>query len=126
MSSQHTPPSKEDSAHEAASELLMDAYKAIGGIFPPNIDSATAILIAAHALIAKLDSLETSMLDALRDLRESIDFHAAQSDIEMPHAEYNSELILVTLKASWLRLHPTHTEKDYREAMSRFEILAGL
>lgn len=65
----------------AANRLLMDAVGATGKIIPPHVEgSATAILIVGHALIAKLDSMETTCIDALRDLRESIDYLAAQAD----------------------------------------------
>ena len=46
---------------------LMDAVKSIGAIIPPHVDNpTTAILIAVHALIAKLDVMEKTLLEALR------------------------------------------------------------
>lgn len=79
MSAQHTTqqaaPSIEDVAHATADNLLMDAVDSVHIIIPPNVDNPTAaILIAAHAIIAKLDSMEAVQLQALRDLKESIDF----------------------------------------------------
>lgn len=72
---QQAAPSIEDVASETAGHLLMDAADSIRSIIPASVNSsAEAILIAAHAIIAKLDYMEEVQLKELRDLRESIDF----------------------------------------------------
>lgn len=110
-----------------ADSLLMEAVDSIGVIIPPHVDNtASALLIGFHALIAKLDSMETQYIDAQRDLRESIDFLAARPAGEVVPTASESERMFGILKADWLRQHPEHTEAEYREAMRRFEILAGL
>lgn len=66
-------PSIGDVAHETADNLLMDAFESISVITPQYANNpTTAILVLAHSLVAKLDSLE----EAQRDLRKSIDFLA--------------------------------------------------
>lgn len=53
---------------QPADLLLRDAVKSIGVIIPPHVDDpTTAILIAAHALITRLDAMETALLGVLRN-----------------------------------------------------------
>lgn len=116
-------------ACETADTLLLDAIDSIGAIIPSHIDSpSTAILLVGHALLAKLDSIETSLIEGMENMRESLDFLAARSDdkaMPVPTAG-ESERMLGILKADWLRQHPEYTDDEYIEAMYRFEILAGL
>lgn len=64
----------EDNACHAATYLLMDALDAVPGFVPARVDGklSEAILTAAHALIAKLDSMETNYLEAFRNLCVSL------------------------------------------------------
>lgn len=126
--------SVEDTAHQTANNLLMDAVDAIGVIIPPHVDSpAAAILIAAHALIAKLDSMEASQLEALRDLRESIDFIAARLDgydASDSLTAHERQIIFEALKAEYINsespLNPKEQESALCDALMRFVKLSGL
>ncbi|MBI3480338.1 MAG: hypothetical protein HY016_08300 [Nitrosomonadales bacterium] len=120
-------PSIENTATLTATILLMDAIDEVSGFVPPRVDNPTeAILIGFHALIAKLDSMETHYINAVCDLQKSINSLSCRPDGEVVPTASESERMLGTLKADWLRQHPEHTEEEYREAMRRFEKLAGL
>lgn len=67
----------EDALHtasETADNLLMDAIRDVPGFTPPRVDDnpAEAILIAAHAIVAKLDAMETTLMDALRNSKAGL------------------------------------------------------
>lgn len=128
--SQQYTPSIEDTAHQTANNLLMDAVDAIGVIIPPHVDSpAAAILISTHALIAKLDSMETSQLEALRDLRESIDFIAARldgDDASDAPKEHERMIMYRALEADYIVHGDPPSIKEYDAALLRFKKLAGL
>lgn len=74
---------KEEAAHIAANELLSNALGAVSMIIDKrDVDdlcsskdeySAYFILVAAHMQVAKLDSIETSLLGVLCDLRKEVD-----------------------------------------------------
>lgn len=121
--------SVEDTAHQTANNLLMDAVDAIGVIIPPHVDStAAAILIVGHALIAKLDSMEATHIDALRDLRESIDYLAARADEdeagEVPTSEEQT-IIYRALEADYMARGNSPSIKETDAALLRFKKLAA-
>jgi hypothetical protein len=63
----------------------------------------------------------------LQEIAESLDCLAARPDDEKPRpASYESAVMVASLKASWLKMNPEHTEAQYTAAMRRFEQLAGL
>ena len=65
----HTAQSVKNVAFETAENLLMDAFESIPIITPMHVDNpTTAILVAAHALVAKLDTMESTQLEELRAL----------------------------------------------------------
>lgn len=69
-------PTIEGMAAETAGRLMKESIQFARQAIEkrPYLDTPTeAVLIATHALIAKLDSMETSHLDAMRGLRESLD-----------------------------------------------------
>lgn len=119
----------EDVAHETADNLLLDAFDAIPILVPTRpIHTSEAMLIHAHALIAKLDAMEASHLAAHREMMGVLERIASKLDgktVPAPTAD-EGELIVATLKDAWLKHHPTHTEGEYIEAMRRIEMLAGL
>lgn len=100
-------PSQEDNAHETANTLLMDAVDAIGRIIPPHVNSpTTAILDVGHALVAKLDSMESTYINAMNDLRESLDFIAARHDANAASevaTEHEREVMYQALKADYFK-----------------------
>ena len=58
---------------QPADILLADAAKSISVIIPAHVNSSTeAILIGFHALIAKLDVMEKTLLEALRKNKAGI------------------------------------------------------
>lgn len=121
MDNQHTSqqytPSVEDTAHQTADSLLMDAVDAIGVIIPPHVDSpAVAILIAAHAIIAKLDSIETMFLQAL---------HCPDDANEVPTDE-ERVVIYRALEADYMARGNSPSIKEMDAALLHFKKLAGL
>ena len=72
----------QDIARHTANALLGNSFADIARISPAGreIGVAEAILIAAHAIIAKLDAMETVHLGAMRDVEVSIDGVAASLD----------------------------------------------
>lgn len=130
-----------DISEEAATELLVAAADHVVALLDalPETQSEAMVkrpmLVAVHAILQHLDCRaeerqlqQTAMIEALHDLRESIDFLAARSDgeaVPVPTAG-ESERMLGVLKADWLRQYPEHTEEQYLDAMRRFELLAGL
>lgn len=123
-------PLVEDAAALTATHLLMDAIDEVPYFVPPRMDNPTeAILIAAHALIAKLDSMETSQLEALRDLRESIDFIAARPDGDNAGdvlTDNERMIIYRALEADYIVHGDPPSIKEYDAALLRFKKLAGL
>ena len=97
---------KEEVAHEAANELLMDAMYAATSIANENGDLlAYPELVAAHMLVSKLDSIETSLLDAARDLDERLD-HMTESIVSS-----NTELADARKLVAYLKsMEPTQPE----------------
>lgn len=124
-------PLVEEGAALTATHLLMDAIADVPYFVPPRVDNPTeAILIGFHALIAKLDSMETSQLEALRDLRESLDFLAARPDVneasESP-TEFERVVIYRALEADYMKSgHPLTSINQMDAALLRFKKLAGL
>lgn len=125
-----TAPFVEETAALTATYLLMDAIDDVPGFVPPRVDNPTeAILIAAHALIAKLDSMETSQLEALRDLRDSVDFVMAGArgdDAELVLTARQREVIYRALEADYME-HNTPAAIEKMDADLRsFKKFAGL
>lgn len=117
----------EDTAHQTANELLMDAVDAIGVIIPPHVDSpAAAILIVGHALVAKLDSMESTHLYAMNDLRESVDFIAASHDAGEVPTKQEREIMYRALEADMLENCPPEKIEEMDAALLRFKKIAGL
>lgn len=135
MSEQNTPNrfklSQEDTARDTATFLLMSAINDVPGFSPPRLDEfpSEAILVAAHALIAKLDSIETSHLKVLRDLRESLDLLSASTngnDAELSPTKRESELMYRALEADYLAHNTPASIENLDAALCRFKKLAGL
>lgn len=118
---------KENTAFETASHLLIDAIQETHGFVPLHIEAApgSAIIVAAHALIAKLDSMETSLLDAVGDLRESLDYLAASDDAELTPCKHESEVIYRALEADFLANNTPASIEKMDAALCRFKKLAG-
>lgn len=135
MSEQNTPNRfelyQEDTARDTATLLLMDAIEDTTGFVPARLDElpGAAIFAAAHALIAKLDAMETSQLEVLRDLRESLDFLSASTngnDAELTPTKHESELIYRTLEADYLAHNTPASIENLDAALCRFKKLAGI
>lgn len=133
MSEQNTPKefefSQEDNAHQTANVLMMDAAEAIKILFPINDYSvADAILIAAHALTAKVDSLETTNINSMNDLRESVDFLAANIERELADeipTHQEREIMYRALEANLLENSPLEKIEDMDAALLRFKKITG-
>ena len=130
-----------DAAVEAANDLLINAAECVTALLEvlPADQVETmgkrSMLVVVHAILQHLDcraeerqQQQAAMIEALHDLRESIDFLAARSDDETTLAltVEESEIIVAALKAAWLKGHLVHSEKEYIEAVNRFEKMAGL
>lgn len=65
----------EEAARDTASCLLIGAINETIGFVPPHLDRlpGAAITVAAHALIAKLDAIETSLLAAHRETMDALE-----------------------------------------------------
>lgn len=121
--------STEDNAHLTANELLLDAIESVGAIQEgANIGSAKAILIGAHAIVAKLDAMETTHLEAMRDLQEGIDCMGARSDdnelVPTPTA-HESEVMYRALEEDYLCNHHAANIDEMDAHLRRFKCLAG-
>ena len=127
-------------AATTAGELLTDAAECVEALLKYDERMSTApkhaTLVSAHALLSLLDYEGGRIATALEKILQRLDcldgWHArgedvdAQPDDEVVPTAYESERMLGVLKADWLRKHPEHTQEEYRDAMRRFEILAGL
>lgn len=105
--SDHT---KENAALETASQLLLDAIQETTGFVPSHLDNrpGAAILVAAHAVVAKLDSMETHHIDLMRELLERVISIASNPLMEIKPTEYESEVMYRAL------------EKDYRDRLAQY------
>lgn len=121
--------SAENNAHQAANELLLDALESVGAIQEgANIGSAKAILIGAHAIVAKLDAMETTHLEAMRDLQEGLDCLGARSDDNEPApppTAHESEVMYRALEEDYLRNHHAANIEEMDAHLRRFKRLAG-
>lgn len=122
-------PSVEDTAHESAGGLLMDAFKSVPRIAPHrDVGTAEAILVAAFALIAKLDAIETTHLEAMHDLQESLDCLGARSNDNEPTltpTDHESELMYRALEEDYLLNHQAASIDEMDAILRRFKRLAG-
>lgn len=119
----------EDVACETADNLLMDAADSVHIVIPPGVSIPSAILIAAHAIIAKLDSMETSQINALRDLQESLDFLGARTEggeLALKPTAHESEVICRALEEDYLLNHQAASVDEMDAFLRRFKKLAGL
>ncbi len=120
-----------DIAMTAATDLLTASKQRLD----VNLDlPATDLMIACHALLAQREYEENtrlglwrSMIDAIKDVIESIDCAGAKAPLadEVKLTVLPLEKALSALKACWLRLHPQHTEAEYVAAINEFERLVG-
>lgn len=103
----HTPLTKEAAALATADNLMMDAIEAVPSITPTHVNSqTTAILIAAHAVTAKLDSLESTLIQVVNALREGRElFQSGSEELKF----------LAALQANWRKGHPKGTKKEFWE-----------
>ncbi len=125
--SRSAPAPAEEAAALTATFLLMDAIEDVPNFVPPRVNNPTeAILIAAHALIAKLDSMETTQLEALRDLCDSLDFIAARPDVDEVPTEHERMVHYRALEADYLCNHTAANPEEMDAALRRFKKLAGL
>ena len=129
---QQAAPSKEFVAHDTADSLLREAIQAVKQIieWQPYLDTPTeAVLIVGHALIAKLDSMKTSQIDALNVLRERMSYLVAGSEIgvagDVPTV-YERTVIYRALEADYLANNAPANIAEMDAALSRFKLLAGL
>ena len=93
------------------------------------------LLVTGIAVVATLERFRvdyayqqnhTQLL--LQDLIESVDCAGAKAPLanETILTALSQEHTLAALKACWLKLHPQHTEQEYRAAILEFEKLLGL
>ena len=86
-----------------------------------------SICLSTHALIAKLDSMETSLLDVLGDLRESVDFLAAvHDDLGEAPTEHERMVIYRALEGDYFAHSIPENIKEMDAVLARFKKLAGL
>ena len=122
---------------EFAHDLIVDSAEWIEAIKnnknAPDTVTKNPLLVATHSMAALLDFELGRIVPifergcaALEEIAESLDFLAARPDGEVVPTASESERMLGILKADWLRQYPEHAESEYREALRRFEILAGL
>jgi hypothetical protein len=110
-----------------AGVYLDAACQEAGKRFPAGAESVPPIVcgyMAAAAIIHQAGCIESK----LDEIAESLDCLAARPDDEakpLP-SSYESAVMVASLKASWLKMNPEHTEAQYTAAMRRFEQLAGL
>lgn len=126
---QQAAPSREFVAHETADCLLMEAIQSVSKIVSPYMNTPTeAILAIGHALIAKLDSMETSQLDALHALRECMSY-LARSDIgeagDVPTA-HERAVMYRALEADYLANNVPANITEMDAALCRLKLFAGL
>lgn len=125
-------PTIEDVAHETACRLMTDAIQFVREIVERHsyLDTPTeAILIATHARIAKLDSMETSLINALNALRECMSYLVARSDIggagDVPTA-HERGVMYRALEADYLAKNVPANIREMDAALCRLKLLAGL
>lgn len=128
MSAAHETP--EQNARLAACDLLMDALDDVPGFTPVRSERfpAEAVLIAAHAIVAKLDVMETTHLEAMRNLQESIDCMGAQSndnELALTPTAHESEVMYRALEEDYLRNHQAANIDEMDAHLRRFRCLAG-
>jgi hypothetical protein len=121
----------EFNADETADTLLLNAIEAISEIVKHHdIDAPTAILIVGHAAIAKLDSMDGRHISAMDDLRESVDFLAANHNLDavgdIP-TEREREIIYRALEGEFTsRGDGMFNRPEIEAARLRFKKIAGL
>lgn len=114
---------KEEAAYDTANELLMSAISAVNSIAMECGFPADPVLIAAHAIIAKQDSIETSLLEALRDLRESVDFMASGTGGE--RGELNDARWLIAYLKT-MELTQPEVMRELRERMGTTDVAPAI
>lgn len=130
-----------DVAVETANDLLTGASECVTALLEilPEDQAETMgkrpMLVAAHALLQHLDcraeerqQQQAAMIEALHELRNSIDFLAGRRSDKAALASMplTPEKIVAACKERWLAENPSHTDKQYAEAIYFFEKLAGL
>lgn len=117
------------SAANTADKLLVSAFASSERVdITHEAGPAAAILIAAHALIAKLDAIETSHREAMRDLQESLDFLGAQPEGDEPTlrpTDHEREVIYRALEEDYLQNHKAESIGQMDAMLRRFKLLAG-
>ena len=128
--SKQAAPLAEDTARLTATFLLMDAIEDIPCIAPHReLGVSEAILIAAHAIISKLDSMESSHIEAMRDLRESLDFLGAHTEGDEPTLKPTArerEIIYRALEEEYISKHQAANIDEMDANLRRFKRLAGI
>ncbi len=121
--------SAEYNAHESAIALLLDAIESVrANREVENIGTANAILAAAHAIVAKLDAIETTHLEAMRDQLESLDCLGARFDVNAPAlvpTSHESEVMYRALEEDYLLNHKAANIDEMDAALRRFKQLSG-
>lgn len=122
--------SLEDSANDTATDLLLRAIAEVSGFTPPRLNDypEEAIIGAAHAIIAKLDAMETTHLEVMRDLQESLDCLGARSDENKPAltpTSHESEVMYRALEDDYLRSHQAANIDEMDATLRRFKQLSG-
>ena len=130
-------------AEEAANDLFVGAAECVTELLDclPSAQVETLkkhpMLAFTHALLQHLDNRseerriqQDAMIEALHDLRESIDFQAARNDDDAAIAptDLEQDVIYRAVKGDWMHLNRNREigEQEFKEAMTRCKILAEL